>query len=131
MLFLGNLTHVGTVSCLRNPIKLSHMLWRNNFLCCLEQGGWVKTRRSPGLPPIVRLTLGQRLPRCFPSLFKETGLSFTNICLGDAYHQESNVELAPHCSALKPEGVISSLKGQRTGLAVLWAAPGDTKRHHA
>lgn len=83
---------------------------------CLEHGGWVGTQRSLDLLQIVRLTLGRSLPLRFPSLFKEPELSFTNICLGSAYHQESNVKLAPYSSScLKFVGAISSSKGGAQG----------------
>lgn len=76
---------------------------------CLECEGWVGTQRSPHLPQIVWLTLGRSLPLCFPSLFKDAELSFTNICLGSACHQKSNVELAPYSSpCLRSVGAISS-----------------------
>lgn len=79
-------------------------MWR-----CLECGGWVGTQRSPDLLQIVWLALGRSLPLCFPSLFKEPELSFTNICLGSVYYQESNVKLAPYSSpCLKFVGAISS-----------------------
>lgn len=99
---------------------------------CLECGGWVGTQRSLDLPQIVWMTLGRSLPLRFPSLFKEPELSFTNICLGSAYHLESNIELAPYSSpCLKSVGAISFSQGWCTGLVVLHAASGDTKRHHA
>lgn len=53
---------------------------------CLECGGWVGTQRSLDLLQIAWLTLGKSLPLRFPSSFKEPELSFTNICLGSAYH---------------------------------------------
>lgn len=98
---------------------------------CLECGGWVGTQCSLDLPQIVWLSLGRTLSLRFPSLFKELQLSFTNICLGSAYHQESNAELAPYSSpCLKFVGAISSYQGWCTGLIVLRAAPRDTKMRY-
>ena len=106
--------------------------WRDTALSRVWGLGWVGTQRSLDLPQIVWLTLGRSLPLRFPFLFKEPELSFTNICLGSAYHQESNVELAPYSSpCLKFVGAVSSSQGWCTGLVVLRAAPGNTKRHRA
>ena len=102
--------------------------------CCVLALSRVK---GPGWVPKVSGSAADCLADLGPvpapllPLFKEPELSFTNICLASAYHQESNVEPTPHSSCLKSVGAISSSKGQCTGLIVPQVAPGDTKRHQA
>lgn len=80
--------------------------------------------RGPGWVPRVSRSAEDCLADLGPMpapplpLFKEPELSFTNICLASAYHQESNVELTPRSSCLKSVCAVSSSKGQCAGLIV-------------